>query len=82
MAAPSEKVLMLTIYGLDAQGDEVDAIVFAEKRKKVVSALKRLDTFYNSKGQHRFMINDLAFASATVWLREKQIKPRRVRLSP
>lgn len=82
MAPPGGNDLMLTIYGLDAQGDEVDAVVFAEKLKKVVSALKKLDTFYNTKGQHRFMINNLAFASASVWLREKQMKAKRVRRSP
>lgn len=82
MSAPGEKDLRLTIYGLDAHGDEVDASVFADKLKTVISALKKLDTFYNSKGQHKFMINDLIFSSASVYLREKQIKARRVRLSP
>lgn len=82
MSQPGAKDLQLTIYGLDAQGEEVDAVVFADKLKKVVSALKKLDSFYNAKGQHRFMINDLAFASASVWLREKQMKVKRVRRSP
>ncbi|MEE4211381.1 MAG: hypothetical protein V2I43_19190 [Parvularcula sp.] len=82
MAPPGEKDLTLTIYGLDAQGSEVDADVFAAKLKKVVSALRRLDQFYNVSGQHRFMIRNLEFASATVWLREKQIKSKRVRRSP
>ena len=82
MAPPGGKDLKLTIYGLEAQGDEVDADVFAAKLKKVVSALRRLDTFYNVKGHHRFMINNMEFRSATVWLREKQIKSRRVRRSP
>ena len=82
MAPPGGKDLKLTIYGLDAQGDEVDAVVFADKLKRVVSALRKLDSFYNAKGQHRFMINDLAFASASVWLREKQMRAKAVRQSP
>jgi hypothetical protein len=73
---------MMTVYGLDAQGEEVDADVFTAKLKKLVSALRRLDTFYNVSGQHRSIVNDLKFASATVCLREKQIKSRRVRSSP
>lgn len=82
MAALGEKDLTLTIYGLDVQGAEVDALVFAEKLKKVVSALKRLDAFYNVKGLHRFMINDLVFSSASVSLRETQIKAKKIRRSP
>lgn len=82
MAPPGGKDLKLTIYGLEAHGTEVDAVVFADKLKRVVAALRKLDSFYNAKGQHRFMINDLAFASASVWLREKQIKSKRVRRSP
>lgn len=82
MAPPGGTDLRLTIYGLDIHGDEVDAAVFADKLKKLVSGLKRLDTFYNSSGQHRFMIHDLEFSSATVMLREKEVKSRPVRRSP
>lgn len=82
MAAYGTKDLMLTIYGLDVHDDEVDASVFVDKMKKVVTALRKLDTFYNTNGHHKFMINDLKFSSASVWLREKQIKSKRVRQSP
>ena len=82
MAPPSGKDLMMTIYGLDAHGVEVDAAVFAEKLKKIISALKKLDAFYNTSGHHKFMITNLIFESATVYLREKQIKSKRVRSSP
>lgn len=82
MAPPGGTDIRLTIYGLDHHGDEVDAAVFADKLKKLVSGLKKLDAFYNSAGQHKFMIHDLEFASATVMLREKVIKPRPVRHSP
>tara|TARA_Y100000815_G_C13326558_1_gene494384 strand:- start:1049 stop:1840 length:792 start_codon:yes stop_codon:yes gene_type:complete len=73
---------MMTIYGLESQGEEVDAAVFSEKLKKVISALKKLDSFYNTRGQHKFMIADLEFSSASVWLREKAMKPKVVRQSP
>jgi len=75
--------LRFTLYGLDHHGgSEVDASVFADKLKKLVSGLKRLDRDYNISGQHMFMINDLEFASATVVLREKVMKTRTVRKSP
>ena len=82
MAPPGGKDLTLTIYGLDVHADEVDAVVFADKLKKVISALKKLDSFYNAKGQHKFMINDLKYSSATVVLREKEMKSKRIRQSP
>lgn len=82
MSEPGKNDLKLTIYGLEIHGDEVDAVVFADKLKKLVSGLKKLDAFYNAKGQHKFMIHDLEFASATVMLREKVMKSRSVRKSP
>lgn len=86
MAQPGTTDLMMTIYGLEVHGGEVDAGVFAEKLKKILTALKRLDTVYNTAGQHKFMINDvdraLDVAGVTVWLREKQIKPKRTQVSP
>lgn len=82
MAPPGGNDLTFTIYGLEHHGDEVDAVVFADKLKKLVSGLRKLDSFYNTKAQHNFMIHDLEFASATVMLREKVIKPRPVRQSP
>lgn len=72
----------MTIYGLDVQDAEVEASVFADKLKRLISALKKLDSHYNAYGQHKFMINGLQFASATVTLREKVMKPRTVRQSP
>lgn len=82
MAPPGGNDLRFTIYGLEHHGDEVDAVVFADKLKKLVSGLKKLDGFYNAKGQHKFMIHDLEFASATVMLREKAMKSKPVRRSP
>lgn len=82
MAAPGGNDLTFTIYGLEHHGTEVDAVVFADKLKKLVSGLKRLDRDYNSANQHKFMIHDLEFASATVLLREKSMKTRAVRKSP
>ncbi|WP_281967473.1 hypothetical protein [Roseovarius nanhaiticus] len=75
--------LKFTLYGLEHHSDgEVDGEVFAAKLKKLISGLKRLDRDYNTAGQHRFMISNLEFASATVVLREKVMKPRSVRKSP
>lgn len=82
MAPPGGKDLQLTIYGLDVHGVEVEASVFADKLKRVISALKRLDAHYNAQGQHKFMINGLEFQSATVFLREKTTKPKAIRRSP
>ncbi|KIQ69726.1 hypothetical protein [Wenxinia marina] len=82
MAPPGGTDLKFTIYGLDHHEDEVDGAVFADKLKKLISGLRQLDKFYNTKGQHKFMIHDLEFASATVMLREKIVKPRTVRYSP
>jgi hypothetical protein len=82
MAPPGGTDLRLTIYGLDHHGDEVDAAVFADKLKRLISGLKKLDAFYNSAGQHKFMIHDLNFSSATVMLREKEVGSRPVRKSP
>lgn len=83
MAPPGESDLQLTIYGLDIHGgQEVDAGVFANKLKKLVSGLKRLDRDYNVSGQHKFMIHNLVFESATVMLREKVMKTRPTRVSP
>ncbi len=82
MAPPGGNDLRFTIYGLEHHGDEVDAVVFADKLKKLVSGLRKLDGFYNAKGQHKFMIHDLEFASATVMLREKEVGTRPVRQSP
>lgn len=72
----------MTLYGLDHHGGEVEAIVLYEKLKKIVDALRKLDSFYNSSGLHKFMVNDLRFSSAAVFLREKQVKHRIVRRSP
>lgn len=83
MAPPGGTDLKFILYGLEHHGDgEVDGEIFATKLKKLISGLKRLDRDYNSAGQHRFMISDLEFASATVVLREKNLKPRSVRKSP
>lgn len=82
MAPPGKNDLSFTIYGLDHHGDEVDAGVFADKLKKLIAGLKKIDGFYNTKGQHKFMIHDLVFASATVLLREKIVKDKPVRKSP
>jgi hypothetical protein len=82
MAPPGGTDLRFTVYGLDHHGNEVDGAVFAEKLKKLISGLKRLDAFYNTSGQHRFMIHDLEFSSATVMLREKVVKQHTVRKSP
>lgn len=83
MAQSGETDLQLTIYGLEIHGgQEVDADVFANKLKKLVSGLKRLDRDYNTSGQHKFMIHNLVFESATVMLREKVMKTRRTRVSP
>ncbi|WP_424975285.1 hypothetical protein [Dinoroseobacter sp. S124A] len=83
MAPPGGTDLKFTLYGLEHHGDgEVDGEIFAAKLKKLIAGLKRLDSDYNTRGQHRFMISDLEFASATVVLREKSLKPRAVRKSP
>lgn len=83
MAPPGGTDLKFTLYGLEHHGDsEVDGEIFAAKLKKLISGLKRLDRDYNTSGQHRFMISDLEFASATVVLREKVFKSRPVRKSP
>jgi hypothetical protein len=82
MAPPGGSDLRFTIYGLEHHGHEVDASVFADKLKKLVSGLKAMDSFYNISGQHKFMIHNLEFASATVILREKVVKQRTVRVSP
>lgn len=82
MAPPGGTDLKFTLYGLEHHGDEVDAAVFADKLKKLVTGLRKLDGFYNTSGQHKFMIHDLEFASATVLLREKVMKDRQVRKSP
>lgn len=83
MAPPGGTDLKFTLYGLEHHGDEeVDGEAFAANLKKLISGLKRLDRDYNTAGQHRFMISDLEFASATVVLREKVLKPRAVRKSP
>ena len=82
MAPPGGTDLKFTIYGLDHHEGEVDGSVFADKLKRIIAGLKRLDSFYNTQGQHKFMIHDLEFASATVMLREKIMKSRPVRKSP
>lgn len=83
MAPPGGTDIKLTLYGLEHHGDgEVDGEVFAAKLKKLIAGLKRLDRDYNTAGQHRFMVKDLEFSSATVVLREKVEKSRRVRQSP
>ncbi len=82
MSQHGEKDLKMTIYGLDVHRAEVEASVFADKLKNLISALKRLDAHYNTQGQHKFMINGLEFSSAVVSLREKTMKAKPVRQSP
>lgn len=77
-----QKDLGMTIYGLDVHGVEVEAAVFADKLRRVILALKKLDSHYNVQGQHKFMINGLDFKSASVSLREKLMKAKAIRRSP
>ena len=82
MSPPGENDLTFTLYGLPIHNGEVNADVFANKLKTLISALRKLDSSYNTKKQHEFLIHDMAFASASIMIRENRVKSKPVRQSP